>query len=187
MQMLGEPETYPDDSPLAARVRQVDHYTGLIEQLVLFGILAIVVLTGTAQAISTKAFDKSLMWSFDVVRAGTFAIAMLGAAYATQQARHLSMDIVSRFVNPHTRLLMRIVLSLFVIFAAYLLLRSGLRLTERVGAEGGHRGVVPMDAIAAMIPAGAGLVIFHTLLHLLIDVDYLRRGKTPPEKAVSGH
>jgi hypothetical protein len=29
--------------------------------------------------------------------------------------------------------------------------------------------------------------MFHTLLHLLIDADYLVRGKLPPEKAVTGH
>ena len=38
-----------------------------------------------------------------------------------------------------------------------------------------------------LIPVGCGLIMFHTLLHLLIDVDYLRRGKLPPERTRSGH
>lgn len=187
MQLLADPVDFPHDGPVASRLRQVDHYLGLIEQAVLFGILIAVVLTGTAQAISTKLFQKSLLWSFDIVRGGTFAIAMIGAAFASQQARHLSMDIVSRFVKPRTRQIMRIVLGLFVVFATYLLMRSGLRLHERVAAEGGHRGAIPIETVAMMIPTGAGLIILHTLLHLLIDVDYLRRGKLTPEKQMTGH
>ena len=187
LQLLADPQEYPDDGPIAGKLRLVDRYAGLLEQAALFLILIAVVITGTAQAISTKLFQKSLLWSFDIVRGGTFAIAMLGAAFASHQASHLSMDLVSRFVQARTRQIMRIVLALFTLFAAYLLLRSGLRLEERVAQEGGHRGLIPMETIALMIPIGAGMIMFHTTLRLLIDVDYLRRGKLPPEKAMTGH
>lgn len=187
MDMLAAPAVYPDDGPLSSKLRRVDHYAGVLEQLTLFAILGAVVITGTVQAISTKLFQHSLLWSFDIVRAGTFAIAMIGAAFASHQASHLSMDIVSRYVKPRTRLVMRIVLGAFAVFAAYLLLKSGLRLYERVAAEGGHRGVIAIETIALMIPVGSALIIFHTALRLLIDIDYLRRGKLPPEKAMTGH
>ncbi len=36
----------------------------------------------------------------EIVRAGTFAIALLGAAFASHQGRHLSMDLVSRRLSP---------------------------------------------------------------------------------------
>lgn len=187
MQLLADPVVFPHDGPVAARIRQVDRYAGLVENAALFAILVAVILAGATQAIATKVFDKSLLWTFDIVRGGTFAIALGGAAFASHQARHLSMDIVSRFISPRKRQLLRVVLGLFTIFAAFLLFQSGLRLYERVGAEGGHSGVIPIDLIALMIPVGAGLIILHTLLHLLIDVDYLRRGKLPPEKAPTGH
>ncbi len=187
LQLLADPQDYPDDGPIAGTLRKVDRYAGLLEQAVLFAVLAAVVITGTAQAISTKLFQQSLLWSFDVVRGGTFAIAMIGASFASHQASHLSMDIVSRFVKPRTRQIMSIVLGAFTVFATYLLLRSGLRLEERVAMEGGHRGVIPIETIAMMIPVGAGLIMFHTFIRVLIDIDYLRRGKRPPEKAMTGH
>jgi hypothetical protein len=37
------------------------------------------------------------------------------------------------------------------------------------------------------LPIGAGLISTHAFIHLLIDVDYLRRGKLMPERARSGH
>src|SRR5690606_7584729 len=123
---------------------------------------------------------------FDVVRAGTFAIAMIAAAFASHQARHLSMDLISRKISPRARLELRIVLAMFTIFATALLFNSGLHLRETVASEGGQH-TIPPGVIALMIPVGCGLIIFHTLLQLLIDVDYRRRGKLPPEKAPSAH
>ncbi|MBA3393024.1 MAG: TRAP transporter small permease [Deltaproteobacteria bacterium] len=186
MQLLADPEDFPDDGPFAAVLRRIDHYAGQVEQLALFGLLIVIVAIGVIQALATKLFDHSFLWSFGTVRAGTFAIAMTGAAFASHQARHLSMDLVSRKVGPRFRLGLRVGLGLFTIFATSLLLYSGIHLTSRLwGEEGVH--TIPPHLIALMIPVGCILIMFHTTLHLLIDLDYLRRGKLPPEKAMTGH
>jgi hypothetical protein len=62
MQLLADPVVFPEDGPVSAKLRQIDRYAGLAEQILLFGTLIIVVLTGAAQAISTKVFGKSLLW-----------------------------------------------------------------------------------------------------------------------------
>jgi hypothetical protein len=31
------------------------------------------------------------------------------------------------------------------------------------------------------------MIVFHTLLHMVVDIDYIVRGKTPPERMRSGH
>jgi TRAP-type C4-dicarboxylate transport system permease small subunit len=180
------PLNYPDDGPIAGGLRKVDHLAGLVEQILLFSMLGIIVLVGTFQALATKLFGTSFVWSFDVVRGCTFAIAMIGAAFASHHASHLSMDIVSRWMSPRSRLAAQVVLGLFAIFAAFLLLQSGLHLRTQVASEGGSH-TIPPHLIAAMIPVGAGMMIFHTLLRVLIDADYLRRGKLPPPKAMSAH
>jgi TRAP-type C4-dicarboxylate transport system permease small subunit len=180
------PQNYPDDSPLSAKVRRLDHLVGVAEQITLFSLLAMIVLVATVQAFATKIFSHSFLWSFDVVRAGTFAIAMLGAAFASHHISHLSMDIVSRRLSPRNRLALRVVLGLFTVFATYLLLQSGLHLRSQVATEGGTH-TIPPHLIAALIPLGSAMIIFHTVMRTVIDIDYLRRGKLPPEKAMSGH
>jgi len=180
------PQNYPDDGPVSARLRRLDHLAGLVEQIVLFAMLGVIVLVGTFQALATKLTGTSFVWSFDVVRGCTFAIAMIGAAFASHHASHLSMDIISRWLSPRTRLAAQVVLGTFTIFAAYLLLTSGLHLRTQVASEGGSH-TIPPDVIAALIPVGAVLIIFHTLMRVLIDADYLRRGKLPPPKALSAH
>jgi len=180
------PQNYPDDGPLAARLRRIDHLAGFVQQVVLFALLAVIVLVGTFQALATKLTGTSFVWSFDVVRGCTFAIAMIGAAFASHHASHLSMDIVSRSISPRARLVAQVVLGSFTIFAAILLMKSGFHLRTQVASEGGSH-TIPPDLIAAMIPIGAILIIFHTVMRVAIDADYLRRGKLPPAKAMSGH
>lgn len=186
MQLLADPAGFPDDGPVAATIRRVDNYVGQVEQFALFGLLLIIVGIGVVQAIATKAFHHSFLWSFDAVRAGTFAIAMAGAAFASHQARHLSMDLVSRKVSGRTRQLLRIAMGLFTVFATALLFYSGYHLTDRLWNEAGNHAIPP-HLVALMIPVGCALIMFHTAMHLLIEVDYLRRGKLPPEKVPTGH
>lgn len=185
-QLAPGPENYPDDGPVAGALRKVDHIVGTIEQVVLVSLLALIIGVGAVQAVATKAFQHSFLWSFDVVRGGTFVIAMLGAAYASHHASHFAMDIVSRYVQPRARLAIQVGLGLFTIFASYLLMDSGLRIRAQVASEGGSH-TIPPDLIAAMIPVGAALIIFHTLMRVGICTDYLRRGKLLPEKAPSAH
>jgi TRAP-type C4-dicarboxylate transport system permease small subunit len=183
---MADPSKFPDDGPFSHRVRELDKYAGLVEQVVLFGLLGAIIIIATVQALSTKLLGHSFLWSFDVVRAGTFAIAMIGAAFASRFGSHLSMDVMSRFLDPRKRLILRVALGAITMFAAALLVYSGLHVVEVEGAKGGEH-TIPQGPLAAMIPAGAGLIIFHTFLHMLIDLDYVMRGKLPPEKAPTGH
>ena len=181
-----EPHNFPDDGAVAKNVRLVDAYVGRIEQLILFALLAAIVLTASAAALSDKILGEHLgRWWFTVVRGGTFTIAMFAAAFATHQQRHLAMDLVSRRLSPRGRLILGVLLKMFTIAIAMLLFRSGLHQRDHVG--GTVEEFVSDKTIVTMLPVGCALIILHTLLHIVIDVDYLVRGKLPPEKARSAH
>lgn len=183
----GDPERFPDDGALARWLRQADRLLGTAEQVVLFAILGAVVVTAAAAALSDRVLGVPLgRWWFDVVRGGTFSVAMLGAVFATHQRRHLAMDLVSRRLAPRNRLALRVVLGVFTIFIAVLLRRSGLHQLDTVGQESGDH-IISTRSIVWFLPTGAALIALHTLLHMVIDVDYLARGKTPPERMRSGH
>lgn len=177
---------FPDDGDVARRVRTADTWLGMAEQVTLVAILAAVVLTAALQALSGKLLGKSLSWSFDVVRGGTFATAMIGAAFATHQQRHLSMDLVSRRLSPRGRLVLRALLAIFTIGVSLVLVRSGLHLRAIVGDEGGDH-IVSTGTLVTFLPAGGVLIIVHSIMHLIIDVEYLARGKLPPERERTGH
>ena len=181
------PLTFPDDGPLAKQLRKIDHWVGAGEQIVLFALLAIVVLAGAFQGISGKLAGKTYTWTYELVRDGVLGIAMIGAAFASHQQRHLSMDLISRRLPPRGRLVLRIFLAIVTILVTALLARSCYHLFLEVKGETHANMIIPSGVVSFTLPLGTGLIIFHTLLHLAIDVDYFARGKLPPERARSAH
>jgi len=178
---------YPDDDTLARWLRVVDWGLGVAEQAALFAVLGAVVLTAAAAALSDRVLGVPLgRWWFDIVRGGTFAIAMLGAVFATHQRRHLAMDLVTRRLPVRSRLVLRILLAVFTMFVVGLLRRSGLHQLDHLGEESADH-LISTRMIVWLLPLGASLIILHTWLHMVIDIDYLVRGKTPPERIRSGH
>jgi len=192
---------FPDDGPLSSTLRAIDHYLGVVEQGFIVFLLALVVAVAAFAAVYNKlairfSFEQLGRWWHYIVRGGTFTIAMFAAAFATQQQRLLAMDLVSRKLSPRGRLILGIALRVLTVFIAFLLFDSGL--AQRKVAGGSEHLPIglpfanPMfyinDAdIVTSISIGAALIIVHSLLHIGIDVDYLIRGKLPPERARSGH
>jgi TRAP-type C4-dicarboxylate transport system permease small subunit len=184
---LTEAAHFPDDGSVSGGLRRLDRALGNAEQAVLFLLLGAVVLTAATAALSDRVIGHHLgRWWFDIVRGGTFSVAMIGAVFATHQQRHLSMDLVSRRLPARGRLILRIVLALFTVVVAALLVRSGLHQLDTVGEESGEH-LVSTHTIVTFMPIGAILIIVHTVLHMVIDLDYLARGKLPPERMRSGH
>jgi TRAP-type C4-dicarboxylate transport system permease small subunit len=106
--------------------------------------------------------------------------------FASHQQRHLAMDLVSRRLPPRGRLALRVVLAGFTVFVAALLVRSGFHQLATVGEESGEH-LISTHTIVMFMPIGAGLIIVHTILHMVIDLEYLARGKALPERMRSGH
>ena len=178
------PVTYPDDDAFVHRLRVADRAVGLGEQVALFGLLATMVIVACVEAVAER-MHSGFLWSFDVVRDATFAIAMLGAAFATYQQRNLSMDLVSRRLGHKARMVLRIFLSAITIFASSLFLYAGWLLRSKVVDE---PNISTLEKLTVtMIPVGAGLIIFHSLIQIAIEVDYLVRGKLSPERERTGH
>jgi TRAP-type C4-dicarboxylate transport system permease small subunit len=178
------PLDYPDDDDFVRWLRAGNRVVGLGEQIVLFGLLAAMVIVACVEAIAER-MHSGFLWSFDVVRDATFGIAMLGAAFATYQQRNLSMDLVSRRLGHKARMILRIFLALITIFASSLFLYAGWILRSKVVQE---PNVGTLEKLTVtMIPLGASLIIFHSLVHIAIEVDYLVRGKLSPERERMGH
>ena len=78
-------------------------------------------------------------------------------------------------------------LALFVTFMVILLIRSGLHNITNEQQFAAEDKIISRVRIAWLIPIGGFLIILHTVLHTIIDVDYILRRKTPPEKMRSGH
>jgi len=182
---------FPDDGPVSRTLRSIDDILGRIEQGIVFGLLALVVCVAAVAALHDRVTSAHIgRWWHYIVRGGTFATAMFAAVFATQQQRHLAMDLVSRRLRPRGRLVLGVALQVLTIGIVLLLFQSGLHQRSVAGGNDSLDvlGLHIIDAdIVATISIGAALIALHAMLHIAIDVDYLVRGKLPPERARSGH
>ncbi|MEO8844339.1 MAG: TRAP transporter small permease subunit, partial [Kofleriaceae bacterium] len=179
-----EPVRFPDDGKLARTVRRIDHAVGVGEQGFVFFLLALVVIVASIAAIHDKLTTDHLgRWWHTIVRGGTFAIAMFAAAFTTQEQRHLAMDLVSRKLPARGRLMLGFALKALTVAVCYYLYTSGraqlgvVGTGETLSVFGIH--INDVDVVST-ISIAAVLIAFHTVLHFIIDVDYLVRGVTPP-------
>jgi TRAP-type C4-dicarboxylate transport system permease small subunit len=176
--------SFPTDSTLVRVLRKANFVAGLSEQIALFGLITVMVVVATVEAI-LEQMHGGFLWSFPVVRDSTFAIAMLGAAFATYQQRNLSMDLVSRRLSARGRMILRVLLAAVTIFVSFLFFKSGEHLRSQVSEE--PTATLLVKTTVAMIPIGALLIIFHSAVQIVIEVDYLIRGKLAPEREKIGH
>jgi TRAP-type C4-dicarboxylate transport system permease small subunit len=180
------PSTFPEDGPLAAMLRKIDRYIGIGELGVLVGLLVMMVVVAAGNALLDKIAGIQIHIKEELVAGGTYAIALVGAAFATQQMRQLSMDLISRRFSARSRLVLKVVLAAFTIGIVVLFVRAGLH-TVAIQKDSEEAVIFTPRRIAWMIPIGGVLIIIHTVLHMIIDVDYLARGKTPSDRMRSGH
>jgi len=180
------PLTYPDDSETARKIRKADDLLGTVEQGGLFAVLVVMVLVGGINVLLEKLVHTKIWFAEDVVSAGTFWMATFGAAFATQQQRHLAMDLVSRQFSPRGRLILAAVLEVVTIAVAILMVKYGLRLVDVSQAVTG-RHLISLPTIVSGLAAASALIAVHATLHLFLHIDYIARGKLPPERMRSAH
>lgn len=136
--------------------------------------LAIVAL-GLVQIGLRNLFDEALPWADPAMRAGVLWIAMLAAVLAADEARHIRIDLVGRFVPPAwAGVIERVVFALTALVCGAMTFAS-LRIV-RLEYDFGETAflVVPRWVVMLIIPVGFALMTARFLVHALF----------PPERPV---
>lgn len=193
--MANEPDPPPGDLPTATAVagvgapaepsvartlRVIDEAIGLGERVVIVTIFALLVAIGFYRTFADLMWNKRPLWAIEGIRISVFAIAMLGAAFATHLKRNFSLDLLSKVFGPRGRAALRVVLNLVAITAATLLMYGGWLVKKTLAREHDYE-LVPKWIIGWFIPIAAGLIIVHLVLHTAIELIYLARGDAAPD------
>ncbi len=74
-----------------------------IESTVLVTLLGAMIFLAGAQIILRNLFDSGISWSDPVLRVLVLWVGMVGAMIATQQDKHIRIDLLSRYLSPSWR------------------------------------------------------------------------------------
>ena len=174
------PAKRPEAPALVSAIERFDGALGTAEHAFLVLALFSLIGVGTYQFLASRLFSVNDTWPFEALRYLVFFCAMGGASLAAQKGRMISMDFLARKLPPRGRVILRILVSIFVMLACFLLFKGGMTVREVVSGEE-YDLIKPSTAFLAL-PIGGLLIGLHYFLHSLSDAVYLASGQIPPEE-----
>ena len=98
---------------MGAAVRVIIHNIHRLEDTVLVSALVSMLVMAVVQIALRNFFDAGLLWAESFLRILVLWIAMLGAMVATRESNHISIDALSRFLDPRLNQVIQIAVSCF--------------------------------------------------------------------------
>jgi TRAP-type C4-dicarboxylate transport system permease small subunit len=146
-------------------LRVLDRFFSRIEYILIVVLLGSMVLLAFSQVILRNVFGTGIVWADTIVRHLVLWSGFIGAALATSDERHISIDALTKFLSPRVRQVVMTITSLFAIIVCYYL---GVAAWGYVAEEHAHGGElvlsIPSWVALLIIPSGYFLIAFHFLV-----------------------
>ena len=135
------------------------------EDVFLAVLLSAMVLLAPLQILLRNLFDQGITWADPLIRALVLWVGLLGAVAASRGDRHISIDAVSRMIDPRARTVLAGATSLFTaVVSALVAWHSGrFVLDERAYGSMAFSGI-PAWLLQSIIPIAFGLIAIRYLL-----------------------
>ena len=148
-------------------LQRINTLLSKIETALLCLIIAIMIGLALLEIVLRYGFRENPLWKTVVLQNLTLWLCFLGAALATAEKRHISIDVLSRIlpekINRYSRYLID-VLSITVV--SILVYYGFLFLIDEQGMQTTLIGTVPLWWAKTIIPLGFVLIDIHLLLQL---------------------
>ncbi len=141
-----------------------------VENALLVALLASLIGLGTFQIVVRNFGSGGPAWTEELVRILVLWVAMAGAMVASRNAKHISIDLVSRLVPPRARHAIAILSSLFTAAVAALIAYYCLEFVK-IEYEFGSMVLDGVDAwiVQMIMPLGFGVIAARYLCHAVSE------------------
>lgn len=152
-------------------LRALDRFFSRIEYTLLVVFLGSMVLLAFTQVILRNVFGTGIVWADTIVRHLVLWSGFVGAALATSDERHISIDALTKFLSLRTRHIVMIFTSLFAVIVCYYLGTAAWGYVVEERANGGELVLsIPTWVALLIIPSGYFLIAFHFLVKMVENV-----------------
>ena len=161
-----------NDSPTGNSVLQsINVFLGKIEIGFLCLIVAMMIGLAILKIVMRYVFSASLLWSDTMLQHLTLWLCFCGAALATCERRHISIDVLSRILpDRYTRWTNLMIDCLALVVVAILAYYGFLFLGDEQTSEAVLIGSVPLWWAKTIIPFGFVLIGIHIVLQIGINL-----------------
>jgi len=152
---------------LRAIAGRLDHWIARIETAVIVLLVTLLTAVTFAQVITRYVLGDSLIWSEEAARYLFVWVSMIGAALAIRQGGHFGLDLLIRPMPKLKPALGPLVTLVMVVFLA-VLLKTGIDETRLASMQFAMTFPMRMDWAYLALPVGAGLMLFHIAVHVVL-------------------
>ncbi|HXG38967.1 MAG TPA: TRAP transporter small permease [Bacteroidota bacterium] len=151
-------------------LQRLDALLNKAEGALLILLLVVMLALAFLQVILRNFFSSGLLWADIVLRHLVLWVGFLGAALATSQERHISIDAFTRFLSPRLKHAMRVVTNLFAAVVCYYLMTASITFIQsEVEAGTTVLADIPGWYAEIIIPIGFGLLMVHFAVRVMVD------------------
>jgi len=149
-------------------LRSIDRGLVTIEGWLLVLFLGTMVVLSFAQVVLRNVFSTGFIWADPLVRHMVLWVGFLGAAIATHEERHISIDALTRFLSPRWKAAATVAGQLFLaVVCVALVSASWTFLMEEKEAGGEIIAGVPTYVALMIIPLGYLLIAIHAVIRAM--------------------
>lgn len=155
------------------RIRRALHFVNLMEDGLLVGLLAVMIVLAAAQIVLRNLFETGFAGSDQFLRLLVLWVGLLGAVAASRDEKQINVDMLSRFLSPRARAGARVVIDLFTAtVSAIVAWHAGRFVHSEYIAGSVAFANLPAWIAEFILPLAFGLM---ALRYLLFFVTHLRR------------
>lgn len=139
-----------------------------IETSLLVVLLSTMVILAFTQVVLRNLFDTGFVWADTLVRHLVLWVGFLGAALATSDDRHISIDALTKFLSPRVKQTARILSEIFAAVVCFYLGDAAWTYLALERESGGELILsIPTWVAIVIIPAGYFILSFHFLVKVI--------------------
>ena len=157
------------------RWERIDEIVGRLEQILLGILLGTMIFVAFIQIVLRNVLSTGLAWGDALVRNLVLWTGFIGAAVATREGKHISIDVVSRWISPKRRIGIEIITNGFSLsvcalltFAALKFVRNEIQMKSVLFLD------VPSWASEIILPFTFGVMTFRFCLRFLKSILMIR-------------
>ena len=163
-------------------IHLIENYITKVEAFFLILSLITMVLLAFLQVVLRNVFSTGFLWADTFLRYLVVWVGFFGAAMATKQERHISIEIFTKFVSPVKKKIVSIITSLVAAVVCYYMLLASLQflfisLPEDVVVF----GTIPVSYFMSIIPIGFVLMMLHFIIRIITVIESIVNSKTQTE------
>ncbi len=143
----------------------------------LFVLLGTLILLAATQIFMRNVLDSGMIWADEFLRITVLWLTLAGAVAASRENRHISIDILSRFLSTRVRLFTRLLVNLFtsgicwlLAWFSYSFVRESLEYGDTV------MGDMPGWIFQIVLPVGFALIAYRYFVFALYGFGQIARG-----------